>query len=52
MLIIGGKEQENKEVAVRHRLNGMKGACSLEEFIAQLKKEELEKTTVDKEVSD
>ena len=52
MLIIGGKEQENKEVAVRHRLNGMKGASSLEDFIAQLKKEELEKTTVDKEVSD
>jgi len=52
MLIIGGKEQENKQVAVRHRLKGMQGECSLEEFIAQLKKEELAKTTVDMEVSD
>jgi threonyl-tRNA synthetase len=52
MLIIGGKEQENSQVAVRHRLRGMKGACSLEEFIAQLKKEELEKRTVEMEVSD
>jgi threonyl-tRNA synthetase len=52
MLIIGGKEQENSEVAVRHRLRGMKGASSLEEFIAQLKKEELEKRTVEMEVSD
>lgn len=52
MLIIGGKEQENKQVAVRHRLAGMKGECSLEEFIEQLKKEELAKTTVDMEVSD
>jgi len=52
MLIIGGKEQENGQVAVRHRLNGMKGACNLEEFIAQLKEEELEKRTVEMEVSD
>ncbi len=52
MLIIGGKEQENSQVAVRHRLKGMKGECSLEEFIAQLKKEELAKTIVDMEVSD
>ena len=52
MLIIGGKEQETKQVAVRHRLKGMKGECSLNEFIEQLKKEELEKTTVDMEVSD
>jgi len=40
MLIIGGKEQENNQVAVRHRLSGMKGECGLEEFIAQLKEEE------------
>jgi len=52
MLIIGGKEQEEKLVAVRHRLAGMKGTCGLDEFIAQLKKEELAKTTVDMEVSD
>jgi threonyl-tRNA synthetase len=52
MLIIGGKEQENSQVAVRHRLAGMKGECGLEEFIAQLKEEELEKRTVDMEVSD
>jgi len=52
MLIIGGKEQENNQVAVRHRLSGMKGACNLDEFIAQLKREELEKTTVEMEVSD
>ncbi len=52
MLIIGGKEQENNQVAVRHRLKGMKGECSLDEFIAQLKQEELAKTTVDMEVSD
>jgi threonyl-tRNA synthetase len=52
MLIIGGKEQENKQVAVRHRLKGMKGECSLEEFITQLKAEELSKQTVDMEVSD
>jgi hypothetical protein len=30
----------------------MKGECRLEEFIAQLKEEELEKKTVDMEVSD
>ncbi|MCF7818814.1 MAG: threonine--tRNA ligase [Kiritimatiellales bacterium] len=52
MLIIGGQEQENKQVAVRHRLAGMKGACSLEEFMAQLKEEELAKTTVNMEVAD
>jgi threonyl-tRNA synthetase len=52
MLIIGGKEEETKQVAVRHRLQGMKGECSLEDFIEQLKKEELAKTTVDMEVSD
>ena len=52
MLIIGGQEQENKQVAVRHRLSGMKGACGLKEFIAQLKEEELEKKTLDTEVSD
>mgnify|MGYP000921946490 CR=1 FL=1 len=52
MLIIGGKEQESKQVAVRHRLKGMKGACSVEEFVAQLKQEELEKKTVEMEVSD
>ena len=52
MLIIGGKEQEQNQVAVRHRLRGMKGACDLEDFIAQLKKEELDKKTVDMEVSD
>jgi len=52
MLIIGGKEQENSQVAVRHRLAGMKGECGVDEFIAQLKKEELEKKTVDMEVSD
>jgi len=52
MLIIGGKEQENNQVAVRHRLRGMKGACLLEDFIAQLKEEELDKRTVEMEVSD
>jgi len=52
MLIIGGKEQENKQVAIRHRLAGMKGACGLDEFITQLKDEELAKKTVDMEVSD
>ncbi len=46
MLIIGGKEQENSQVAVRHRLQGMKGECNLDDFIKQLKKEELEKTQV------
>ena len=50
MLIIGKQEQENGQVAVRHRLQGMKGECTLDEFIAQLKKEELEKTTQDMEV--
>jgi threonyl-tRNA synthetase len=52
MLIIGGKEQETQQVAVRHRLKGMQGECSLEEFITQLKAEELSKQTVDMEVSD
>lgn len=52
MLIIGGQEQENKQVAVRHRLAGMKGACNLDEFISQLKEEELAKTTVNMEVAD
>ncbi len=52
MLIIGGQEQKNKQVAIRHRLSGMKGACGLEEFIAQLKEEELNKRTLETEVSD
>jgi threonyl-tRNA synthetase len=52
MLIIGKQEQENGQVAVRHRLKGMKGECSLEDFIAQLKQEELDKKTVEMEVSD
>ena len=52
MLIIGKQEQESGQVAVRHRLKGMQGECTLENFIAQLKKEELEKRTVDMEVSD
>ncbi|WP_372807604.1 His/Gly/Thr/Pro-type tRNA ligase C-terminal domain-containing protein, partial [Pontiella sp.] len=52
MLIIGKQEQENGQVAVRHRLEGMKGECSLEDFIAQLKQEELDKKTVEMEVSD
>ena len=52
MLIIGAKEQENGKVAVRHRLKGMQGECALDEFIDRLKKEELEKATVDMEVSD
>ena len=46
MLIIGAKEQENSQVAVRHRLQGMKGECSLEEFINQLKEEELTKQNI------
>ncbi len=52
MLIIGKQEQEEAQVAVRHRLAGMKGASTLDQFIAQLKQEELEKKTVDMEVSD
>lgn len=40
MLIIGAKEQENGQVAVRHRLEGMQGACRLDEFIGKLKEEE------------
>jgi len=40
MLIIGAKEQENSQVAVRHRLEGMQGECGLEEFIGKLKEEE------------
>lgn len=50
MLIIGKQEQENGLVAVRHRLKGMQGECSLNDFITQLKKEELEKRTLDQEV--
>ena len=52
MLIIGAKEQEQAQVAVRHRLQGMKGAVTLDEFIAQLKQEELQKITLDMEVQD
>ena len=52
MLIIGGKEQENNQVAVRHRLEGMKGVCGLDQFIAHIRKEEQQKETVDMEVSD
>ncbi|HEY5621345.1 MAG TPA: threonine--tRNA ligase [Pontiella sp.] len=52
MLIIGKQEQESSQVAVRHRLAGMKGTCSLNEFVTRLKQEELEKKTVDMEVSD
>jgi threonyl-tRNA synthetase len=50
MLILGAKEEENAEVAVRHRLKGMKGTASVEQFIEQLKQEELAKTTLDMEV--
>ncbi len=46
MLIIGGKEQENNQVAVRHRLAGMKGECGLEEFIKLLKEEERNKVAM------
>ena len=52
MLIIGAKEQESGEVAVRHRLQGMKGACSLEAFVGRLKAEEAAKENVDTEVRD
>ena len=52
MLIIGANEMEKGQVAVRHRLAGMKGECTLEEFISDLKKEELEKRTINMEVSD
>jgi threonyl-tRNA synthetase len=52
MLIIGGKEQENNQVAVRHRLAGMRGVCGLDQFIAHIEKEEQQKETVDMEVSD
>jgi threonyl-tRNA synthetase len=51
MLIIGAKEQENGEVAVRHRLAGMKGACSLDTFINKLKEQEQMKSTETMEVS-
>jgi len=43
MLIIGAKEQESKQVAVRHRQDGMQGTCSLDEFIGKLKEEEQKK---------
>ena len=39
MLIVGEKEQENKNVSVRSRKDGDKGAVDLSEFISSLAEE-------------
>lgn len=39
ILVVGEKEAENKEVAVRSRKNGEEGAMALEVFIERIKKE-------------
>ncbi len=51
MLVIGEKEASNREVAVRHRLAGIKGTCLLDQFIRQLKNEYPDQITVNTEVS-
>jgi len=44
MLIVGQKEEEDKAVSVRSRLEGDKGSMSQEDFIAQVRKEIDERT--------
>ena len=39
MLVIGEKEQQGDEVAVRHRTEGDKGMVSVEQVVGQLKEE-------------
>ena len=39
LLIVGEKEEENKEVSVRDRKEGDKGAKALDEFIIEIKKQ-------------
>lgn len=43
MLVIGNKEVQNNQVAVRSRKNGDEGTMKTKEFIKQLKEEELNK---------
>jgi len=43
MLVIGDKEVQNNEVAVRSRKNGDEGSIKTEEFIKKLREEELNK---------
>jgi threonyl-tRNA synthetase len=44
MLVVGDREVENGEVAIRHREQGDLGSGSLDGFISELKKEIAEKT--------
>ncbi len=44
MLVVGSREAEKEQVAVRHRKQGDQGAKSLDEFLAQAQKEIAEKT--------
>ncbi|MCD6309618.1 MAG: threonine--tRNA ligase, partial [Candidatus Eremiobacteraeota bacterium] len=39
MVIVGPKEEEAKQVSVRHRKKGDLGKMSLEDFISKMKKE-------------
>lgn len=39
MLVVGQKEEEEKQVSVRSRFAGDEGSCSLEQFIDQISKE-------------
>ncbi len=44
MLIVGQKEEEDKAVSVRSRIEGDKGSMSQDDFIAQVRKEIEERT--------
>ena len=51
MLILGKEEESNSQVSVRHRLRGMIGTQSLNEFIEEIQKEDKEKRNLNPEVS-
>jgi threonyl-tRNA synthetase len=46
MAVVGQREQESGQVAVRHRVGGDRGAVALERFVAALKSEIESKSTV------
>jgi len=47
MLVVGGREAESGQVAVRHRKHGDQGAKPLPDFIAEVKKQVESRTAVD-----
>ena len=47
MLVVGDREAQSGQVAVRHRKHGDQGAKPLDDFIAGLRKQVEEKTTAE-----